>query len=55
MMTWLRLMRLPTVFTALSNVLCGFFVSSSERSLPVLISRPELWLLLLSSAGLYLG
>ncbi len=52
---WLKLMRLPTVFTALSNVLCGFFVSTTDRDLPVLAARPEFWLLLLSSAGLYLG
>lgn len=54
-MSWLRLMRLPTVFTAFSNILCGFFVSAEERRLSVLITKPELWLLLLSSTGLYLG
>ncbi|MDG2128101.1 MAG: UbiA family prenyltransferase [Fuerstiella sp.] len=54
-MTWLRLMRLPTVFTALTNVLCGFIVSSSERSLPDILALKYFWLLLLSSAGLYLG
>jgi len=53
--TWLRLMRLPTVFTALTNVLCGFIVSSSERSLPDILALRHFWLLLLSSAGLYLG
>ena len=53
--TWLRLMRLPTVFTALTNVLCGFTVSSSERSLPDILALKHFWLLLLSSAGLYLG
>lgn len=59
-MTWLQLMRLPTVFTALADILCGFIVSQfvaqagdfSVRQIPVL---PEFWLLLLSSAGLYLG
>lgn len=55
LLTWLRLMRLPTVFTALSNILCGFFVTAKERRLSEIVARPELWLLLLSSAGLYLG
>lgn len=55
LLAWLRLMRLPTVFTALSNILCGYFVSTSERTLSVLIASPDLWLLLLASAGLYLG
>ena len=55
MMSWLKLMRLPTVFTALSNILCGFFVSQNERDLALLFTRAELWLLLLASAGLYLG
>ncbi|MEQ9411516.1 MAG: UbiA family prenyltransferase [Fuerstiella sp.] len=54
-LAWLRLMRLPTVFTALSNILCGFLISTPERSLPTLLSQPELWLLLLASSGLYLG
>lgn len=48
-------MRLPTVFTALSNVLCGFLVSSTDRDLTVLFGQPGPWLLLLSSCGLYLG
>jgi len=52
---WLKLMRLPTVFTALSNILCGYFISSSQRDLPALMAEPALWLLLLASAGLYLG
>lgn len=55
LLPWLRLMRLPTVFTALSNILCGYLVSTSERHLPTILAKPELWLLLLSSAGLYLG
>ena len=54
-LTWLKLMRLPTVFTALSNILCGYYISSQERHLPTLVAQPELWLLLLASAGLYLG
>ncbi|MEZ6132394.1 MAG: UbiA family prenyltransferase [Planctomycetaceae bacterium] len=52
---WLKLMRLPTVFTALSNILCGYFISSPLRELPALIAQPALWLLMLASAGLYLG
>lgn len=48
-------MRLPTVFTALSNVLCGFFVASAGADLPAIVSLPWFWFLLLSSAGLYLG
>ena len=54
-LAWLKLMRLPTVFTALTNILCGYLISTSERDLPTILSQPELWLLLLSSAGLYLG
>jgi 4-hydroxybenzoate polyprenyltransferase len=55
LLPWLKLMRLPTVFTALTNILCGYLVSTSERHLPTIVKQPELWLLLLSSAGLYLG
>ncbi|MEZ6122630.1 MAG: UbiA family prenyltransferase [Planctomycetaceae bacterium] len=55
LMAWLRLVRLPTVLTALSNILCGYFISSSERSLPLLVAEKKLWLLLLSSACLYLS
>lgn len=54
-MPWLRLMRLPTVFTALANVLCGYYVSSANNDLPIFAATPSFWLLLLSSAGLYLG
>lgn len=55
LLTWLKLMRLPTVFTALSNVLCGFYISQNNRHLPTIIVQPELWLLVIASAGLYLG
>ena len=54
-MPWLRLLRLPTVFTALGNVLCGVFVSQTQRSLPEIVTAPWFWLLLLASSGLYLG
>lgn len=50
----LRLMRLPTVFTALSNILCGYFVSRGVR-VSDLTQSSELPLLLSASAGLYLG
>ena len=51
---WLRLLRLPTVFTALSNVLCGYFLAHHPASAD-LLQRPVLFLLLLATAGLYLG
>lgn len=54
-LVWLKLMRLPTVFTALSNILCGYYVGSHDRHLPTIVAQPALWLLLLASAGLYLG
>ena len=54
-MPWLRLMRLPTVFTALTNILCGYFVSTDSRALPDVFGQTEFWLLLVSSALLYLG
>ncbi|MBL8811941.1 MAG: UbiA family prenyltransferase [Planctomycetaceae bacterium] len=53
-LAWLRLIRIPTVFTALSNVLCGYFVTR----LPVansLADHPTLFWLLASTTGLYLG
>lgn len=53
-MEWLRLVRLPTVFTAFSNILCGYFVTKRPQVSGIL-HEPELGLLLLSSAGLYLG
>lgn len=53
-LTWLQLMRLPTVFTALSNILCGYLITHSFRvgDLP---QQTDLWLLLATSIGLYLG
>jgi hypothetical protein len=53
-LTWLQLMRLPTVFTALSNILCGYLIT---HSLPVteLLGQLNLWLLLCSTFGLYMG
>ena len=54
LLTWLQLMRLPTVFTALSNILCGFLITHQFRvgDLP---QQTDLWMLLASSVGLYLG
>lgn len=56
-MAWLQLVRLPTVFTALSNILCGFLITHRTPQIRVaeLTSQKELWLLLLSTSGLYLG
>ncbi len=54
MLPWLRLMRLPTVFTALSNVLCGFLITRTADT-ATLLTDQALWLLLLSTSGLYLG
>ncbi|MEO2030761.1 MAG: UbiA family prenyltransferase [Planctomycetaceae bacterium] len=54
MLNWLQLLRLPTVFTALADVLCGFFLGAALQS-----SGGTNWLalawLMASSAGLYLG
>jgi hypothetical protein len=57
LLTWLQLMRLPTVFTALSNILCGFLITHLQPRLKVddLIGQSDLWLLLASTVGLYLG
>jgi len=54
LLAWLQLMRLPTVFTALSNILCGYLIT---HSLPVadLPGQWNLWLLLCSTFGLYMG
>ena len=47
-------MRFPTVFTALSNILCGYLIT--HKLTPAeLRQETDLWLLLISSAGLYLG
>ena len=53
-LTWLQLMRIPTVFTALSNILCGYLIA--HKLTPAELRQEiDLWLLLISSAGLYLG
>jgi len=54
LMTWLQLLRLPTVFTAMADILCGFLVGAAT----VGSGEPNWFVLpclLLSSAGLYLG
>lgn len=47
-------MRIPTVFTALSNILCGYLITH-QMPVAAVLRQSQLWLLLLSSAGLYLG
>ena len=47
-------MRLPTVFTAMSNILCGYLITHTLTTAE-LKQHTDLWLLLISSAGLYLG
>lgn len=53
-LTWCRLMRLPTVFTAWSNILCGYLLTRTVTAQEALRDT-HLLLLLCSSAGLYLG
>lgn len=47
-------MRIPTVFTAISNILCGYLITH-KLTTAELKQQTDLWLLLISSAGLYLG
>ncbi len=54
LLAWLQLIRLPTVFTAMSNILCGYLITHSEP-LSVITGQSGFYLLLISSAGLYLG
>jgi len=54
MLTWLQLMRLPTVFTALADVLCGFLLASVVANNDTVGWQVLPWLLL-CSAGLYLS
>jgi hypothetical protein len=54
LLTWLQLMRFPTVFTALSNILCGYLITNPFHATEF-FRHSNLWLLLASSAGLYLG
>lgn len=53
-MAWLRLVRLPTVFTAISNILCGYFVTR-QPAVAEMAQQHSLFWLLGSSVGLYLG
>ena len=55
LMTWLQLMRLPTVFTALADILCGYCVSHPKADFTDLMAATPLGWLLLASAGLYLS
>jgi hypothetical protein len=54
LVTWLQLMRLPTVFTALSNILCGYLITHS-MTVAELPGRWDLWLLLCSTFGRSMG
>lgn len=54
LLPWLRLLRLPTVFTALSNIFCGYFITRRPE-VAELPQHYDLFFLLMSSAGLYLG
>ncbi|MCH2213455.1 MAG: UbiA family prenyltransferase [Fuerstiella sp.] len=54
MLNWLQLFRIPTVFTAMADVLCGYFLAATYDS----AAGPDVLVLaclLFSSAGLYLG
>lgn len=54
-MAWLKLLRLPTVFTSISNVLCGYLITAETRSLTEIASATDFWLLILCSSCLYLS
>lgn len=54
-MPWLRLLRLPTVFTSISNVVCGYLITADTRSLTEIARQSELWLLISCSSFLYLS
>ncbi len=54
LLTWLQLLRFPTVFTAISNILCGYLITH-RLTIAELAQQKHLLFLLLSSAGLYLG
>jgi len=54
MLKWLQLLRLPTVFTAMADVCCGYFIAAS-LTLELATSWNVLPWLLVSSAGLYLS
>lgn len=59
LMDWLRLMRLPTVFTAVSNILCGYMIThaGSDVNAPLMdiLNLSQLWPLIPAGIGLYLG
>lgn len=52
-LAWLQLVRLPTVFTAVSNVLAGCIIASGMRSPRELISDPSILLIVISGICLY--
>ena len=55
LLTWLQLMRLPTVFTALADIFCGYCASHRGITLADFTTKPSFAWLLLTSAGLYLS
>ncbi len=54
MLSWLQLLRLPTVFPAIAHILCGFLIAAAVGS-PGHTEWFVLPGLILASAGLYLG
>jgi UbiA prenyltransferase family len=54
LLPWFRLMRLPTVFTALADILCGYLLTH-DLTVGTLMTERNLWLLLCASGGLYLS
>lgn len=54
MLTWLQLLRLPTVFTAIADILCGFLVAATLNA-PRFVEWTSFPWLILASIGLYLG
>lgn len=53
-LAWFRLMRLPTGFTALADILCGYLLTH-RIEVQELVKESQLWALLLASACLYLS
>ena len=55
LLSWLQLLRLPTVFTALADIFCGWCVTHQQTRPMELFTQSSLAWLLLSSACLYLS
>ncbi len=54
MSAWLQLLRLPTVFTAMADILCGYQIAAAAEDAAPVPAVTVVWLLL-SSSGLYLS